>query len=307
MPKPSAARRATRLADAAETEDAQRLAVHVPAEQVFADVARPAAFAHQAGQLDQAPAGRHDEREDRVGGGFGQHAGRVAQHDAARCQRVQRVVVDADRDAGDDLRAAARRPAAPRRSGSWSRSGPAAVASAAWKAGSCSGQARVGDGHVVPRLQPCQLVGRQFAEHQHLLAVGSIVMFTVLLRSVRRGSAGLRCRPAPAPRARQSRRRASPRRARCRPSSSALITPTAKPSPAPTVSITFGHREARHMAAAGGVAVELGAFGAQLDDHQPGAALAVEAGNAFGRAFAGQEAAFLDAGQHPVGARRPGR
>ena len=92
-----------RLADAAEAEHAERLAVHVPAEQVFADVARPAAVAHVVRQLDEAPRRGHHEREHGVGGGLGQHAGRVAQHDAALLQRGEIVVVDADRDAGDHL------------------------------------------------------------------------------------------------------------------------------------------------------------------------------------------------------------
>ena len=124
----------------------------------------------------------------------------------------------------------------------------------------------------------------------------------------RRASAGPRCRRAPAPRGRRSRRRGAPRRPRPRPSSSALITPTAKPSPAPTVSTTCATGKAGTWPQPASPSSKYAPVGAELDDHQLGAALAVET-RRWPRVVSlpGQQLALVDARQHPVGAARPGR
>ena len=92
-----------RLADAAEAQYAHGLAMHIPAEHVGADVLRPASFPHQVGKFNQTPGRCDGQREYRVGGGLGQHAGRVAQQDAALIERSERIVIHAHRNAGDDL------------------------------------------------------------------------------------------------------------------------------------------------------------------------------------------------------------
>ena len=49
------------LANAAKSEQAQRLAMHIAAKQVFSNVLRPPALAHQLRQLHQPAAGGHEE------------------------------------------------------------------------------------------------------------------------------------------------------------------------------------------------------------------------------------------------------
>ncbi|MNT32524.1 hypothetical protein D3C72_1684110 [compost metagenome] len=78
----------------------------VPAEQAFTDIGSPAAFAHMGRQFGQAAARGHDEREDGVGGGLGEDAGRMAQGDAAPVQAGEVVVVDSDRNTRDHLQLA---------------------------------------------------------------------------------------------------------------------------------------------------------------------------------------------------------
>ncbi len=86
------------------------------------------------------------------------------------------------------------------------------------------------------------------------------------------------------------------------PSSNALTTPTAKPSPAPTVSTTFATGwPAIDRGIVGGA--EIRALRAKLDDHAARAPIEIELRDIVRLRVAGQDLAFADAGQHPVGQR----
>ena len=170
MPKPSAARRATAWPMRPKAQDAQRLAMHVPAEQVFADVACPAPVAHVIGQLDQAPRIAMISANT-VSAVVSVRTPGVWQSVMPRCCRCREiVVVDADRNARNDLQ--------PRRraSSAASISEARAYHSLRCRQGGMEGgglfrPARIGDGHLMRLPQPRQLIGRQFAKHQDLLAV----------------------------------------------------------------------------------------------------------------------------------------
>ena len=203
------------LADAAEAEYADGLAMDVPAEQVRADVAGPASFPHQCRKFDQAPAARHDQREYRVGGGLGQHARRVAKHDAAGMQFRQRIVVHAHRDAGDDFqpRRARQHGCVDRITGADHTLGDR---QRGLEGGALLRQTRIGDGDIVYLRYAGKLIRGQLTKYQHLLALFLHHAFLIVpQRQAPRASAGLRCRPAPAPRARLSMRRVWPHPARC--------------------------------------------------------------------------------------------
>ena len=93
------------LADAAHAEDAERVVVHVLADQQVDPPFRPLAGVHEALALTQ-PAGRgQQKREGEVGGGVGQDVRRVGDQDAGARGGGNVDVVEADGDVGDDLNA----------------------------------------------------------------------------------------------------------------------------------------------------------------------------------------------------------
>ena len=90
-----------RRADLAEPDDPERLSLQARAEhEEHAPRPRPAG-ADQALGLAQPPRRRQDQREREVGGGVGQHAGRVGAHHPAGGARRHVDVVVADRDVRD--------------------------------------------------------------------------------------------------------------------------------------------------------------------------------------------------------------
>src|SRR6185369_9756363 len=93
---------------------------------------------------------------------------------------------------------------------------------------------RIGNGHVMHLLQPRQLVRRQLAKHHHLLAPAA--HNRAASSSARLGSPSVSPSTCTARAPIQAPRRTAS--AALRPSSNAPTTPTAKPSPAPTVSTT---------------------------------------------------------------------
>jgi len=143
--------------------------MHIAAKQVFSNVLRPPALAHQLRQLHKPAAGSHEEGKHRVCHRFVKHSGGVAQHDAARLQHVQRVVVHAHRNAGHHLQPGRTR----QHGGIDGKAGadePVRLRQRRIKPRALVGLARVGHRHVVHGGQTRQLVGRQLAKHQHLLA-----------------------------------------------------------------------------------------------------------------------------------------
>ena len=80
------ARRATRLPDPAESDDAERLAAQLVAEHEVERPPLPGAASNQAIALADAARDVHDERPREIGGRLGQHIGCVGHDDAAlRC------------------------------------------------------------------------------------------------------------------------------------------------------------------------------------------------------------------------------
>ena len=88
-------------ADAAQADDAERLAVEALAQRQRAF--GPGAGAHEALALDDAPHARQDQREGHVGDILGQHVRSVGDPDSARPRAVEIDRVEADAETGDDL------------------------------------------------------------------------------------------------------------------------------------------------------------------------------------------------------------
>ena len=105
MSQPRAAALGQGVADAAHADDAER-----PAGEVLAEMAERLPRLPLAGQavvvpLDEPAGGGDQQAEGHVGGGVGQHAGRVADGDAAGRGRRDVDVVEADRVVADHLEA----------------------------------------------------------------------------------------------------------------------------------------------------------------------------------------------------------
>jgi len=94
-----------RLADAPHTHDAQRRAVHVLAHKQCRPPGLPPTRAGEALRLADAPGGGHQQREGEIGGSVGEHAGRVADRDAAAGGSGEVDVVVADGHLADHAQA----------------------------------------------------------------------------------------------------------------------------------------------------------------------------------------------------------
>ena len=90
------------LADAAEAQNAQRLAPDVGAAELVEVPACPLAGARERVAFDQAARDGEQQRPGEVGGGFVEHAGRVAGGDFVARAGVEIDIVEADGDIGDD-------------------------------------------------------------------------------------------------------------------------------------------------------------------------------------------------------------
>ena len=88
-------------ADAAEADDPERFAPYVGAAELVEVPVLPLAGAGQGVALDQAAGDGHEQRPGEVGGGFVEHAGRVAGGDSAGGQGAEVEIVEADGDVGD--------------------------------------------------------------------------------------------------------------------------------------------------------------------------------------------------------------
>ena len=86
-----------RLADAPVADDAQRRAVHVGAQEGGGLPREPGAGGDGGGRVGELARGGQQEREGQVGGRLGQHAGGVADRDAASPARLEVDIVGADR------------------------------------------------------------------------------------------------------------------------------------------------------------------------------------------------------------------
>ena len=103
------------LADAAEADDAERRAGHLGAEVAVGLERHPLPLAHVALALGQPPREREQQREGEVGGGVGEHVGRVADGDAARVSRPRGRRCRCRPRSSRSRAARGRRRAAPRR------------------------------------------------------------------------------------------------------------------------------------------------------------------------------------------------
>ena len=95
------------LPDPAHTQNAQRGMMNVRAGKHVVAPLRPFAGAQVMFAFRNAPGGGHQQGEAEVGGGFGQHVGRVGSQHAGSAHRVDVEVVVADGHVGADSQAGA--------------------------------------------------------------------------------------------------------------------------------------------------------------------------------------------------------
>ena len=89
--------------DAAEAQDAERLAMHIQAPEQVPLPGLPLPGAGVLVGLDHTPSGRHQQGPGEVRSGLGEHVGGVGDDDAAPAGGGQIDVVVADSHVGDDL------------------------------------------------------------------------------------------------------------------------------------------------------------------------------------------------------------
>ena len=90
-------------ANLAQTDDAQRLAMHITAEMGFTDRCSPIACLYPGIQLRYPSSGGQHQCQSQVGGGLGQHVRGVGQHDAPAAEVIHIVIVIAHGDGGENF------------------------------------------------------------------------------------------------------------------------------------------------------------------------------------------------------------